>query len=384
MPVDFTLRSCFLKVPNELLKSFFERRGELLHFAWDAFALGDTDPAHEEWLKLPVERRDDGERELRGVFEFATPDAVARLVEAGSRRGIDLREPLARRKGLWHQVLWAYLEHREVFEAARALQRIDVLHGRYWMQRLHLPCKTPDTSQRVCDELSAAVSAYYLAREGCGAFCEFHYVPRDTSKHCYVGYPEDHPETDLGYGAGGRLELRGRKGVFRVAFVYDAAEGSLCVNARGGRVVQEELQRIFARVALGEELAPESSPPQIYRVHLFKRRDFAIPLEPADGLELARVKALRLNLLGRSRMLFDARGLALGLNVYDDVEDALRGLRVPDANVEVDHATLQFVFKEMQPRVLPVRLSAHGCDLRDGPAHAVVRRCLRRAGLACA
>lgn len=380
----FNPRELFLQIPDELLRPYFEERGLLTGFPWNGFELGDVDPRYDAWLGEPVHLRDPVERELRDVAEFAKRDGEHRLIEAARLRGFDIAEPLGRRDGPVHKALWAYVAHRDVFDLARQFQEVDVLHGRFWLRRTNLVRCAPETSEATCNAIGAAVSAYFKHREGCGALCEVHYLLREEAKHCFIGYPEDHPDTELVYGDDKRLTPSARKGVFRVAFVFDEQSGTLDVHARGGRAVQEELQRIFARIALGVELPPESSPPTLHRVHLLKHRDFVIPLEPEDGVELARVKSLRLDLLGRSRVEFDARDVALGLNVYDDVEQALQGLGIPDSNVEVVHATLQFVFKFVKPRVLRFAVTPHSCELRDGPGHAIARRCIVRAGLACA
>ena len=120
---------------------------------------------------------------------------------------------------------------------------------------------------------------------------------------------------------------------------------------------------------------------------LLKERGFSFHTEPGDQVREVRVKKLRLAVMGHrgATLDFNAGHIRYGNNVYDFMEPALRGYRMPLANVNVDVATIQMVFAwPSGPRTLTFDLWPDSCNLRDAPEHLVAKRCLRRWELACA
>ncbi len=383
MPVRFSPPVFFLQVSNELLRTYFARRGELTDFPWRRFTLGNCDPAFEAWCALPEGSREESESELRAVAELGTREGLALLVEQARLRGIDITRDIDRLSGLWHRAFWVFVVHPDVFDAARQLHHVDHLHGRYWRTRGGLVTRLPDESSATRSALGEALSAYFRERQGGGEYCDVHCYHR-AGKHWFLAYPQDVPESVLGYEEGA-LRSRSQRPVFEVVYAFDPAAGTLDLHARGDRRMHEDLQKIYSRVVLGADLPPETLPPSPYRIDRLKRRGFPFPVDPADQIQEVRVKALRLRILGGGRLTFDAGPIRQRTDVYDLMERTLDGERLPLSNVDVDVATLQLVFAWAKgPRTLTFNLRADSCNLRDAPEHLVARRCLRRWEFACA
>lgn len=386
MAVTYTLRVFFLQVSNELLRSYFESRDELRDFDWDGFSLSASDPLYDAWSALPERSRNETDSELRAVAELGTRERLPILIEQARLQGIDLAAELDPRAGPWQQSFWTFLKYRRVFDAGRQVHRVDHLHGRYWRTRAGLPRTPPETTPAIRDALEDSLAAYFYGKDRLPEDqCAVHFLRRGD-KVCYVGYPQDAAESVLGYEAG-RLRAKGQRFVREVVFAYDPVAGTLDTHARGDQRRHDELQEIFSRVVLGQELPPDASSPQPYRPNVLKSRDFRFRIDSEDHVREMRVKALRLDVIGHrgSTLDFDAGPLRYGNNVYDLVEPSLRGHNMPLANVNVHVATIQMVFAwPSGPRTLTFDVRPDSCGLRDAPEHLVARRCLRRSEIACA
>jgi len=189
LPLQFTPRVFFLSVPNELLKSYFARRGELLDFPWERFALSDSDPLYEEWRALPEQQRDQTEAELRAVADIGTTDGLRLVAEEARARGIDLAPILRTLDGPWAQALRIFLEHRELFDIAGRFDRADQLNGRYWRKRADLTRKEPDVSPVSCAALGTSIAAYFQPAEKGAARCHVRWDIRGGRRHYFIAYP---------------------------------------------------------------------------------------------------------------------------------------------------------------------------------------------------
>ena len=380
---SFTPRVFFLHVPNELLKAYFERRGELRDFEWDRFTLSSSDPLYDAWRDLPETARVASEGELRAIAALGTRHGLA-LIHAEARgRGVDLAG-LPVHGNLWHQALWVFLTHREVFDAARQSFRIEQLNRRHVRTRGGLPRLAPDLSNGVCSNLRDALVAYYRRKvEGSGDNCVVH-AYRHDERFRFVAYPEDLCDAFLEYRQG-ELRAENRRPVLEVVFTYDALAGTVEVFARGDRRRHEDLAQIFSRVVLGADLPPASKPPARYRLNVLKRRGIVFPTDVSDHVREVRVKALRLAVLGGGRLTVDAGPMRNHVSVYDVMDRSLHTERLPLSNIDVEVATLQMVFSWAEgPRTLTFDVRPDYCNLGDAPEERVARNCIHRSEIVCA
>lgn len=379
----FTPRVFFLHVPNELLKAYFERRGELRDFEWDRYTLSHSDPLYDAWRDLPEAARVASEGELRTIAALGTRHGLA-LIHAEARgRGISLAA-LPVHGNLWHQALWIFVTHREVFDAARQSFRIEQLNRRHVRTRGGLPRLAPDLSNDVCSNLRDALVAYFRRKvEGSGENCVVH-AYRHDGRFRFVAYPEDLCDAFLEYRQG-ELRAANRRPVLEVVFTYDAVEGAVETFARGDRRRHEDLAQIFSRVVLGADLPPATKAPARYKLNVLKRRGIAFPTDVSDHVRDVRVKALRLAVLGGGRLTVDAGPMRDRVSVYDVMDRSLHTERLPLSNIDVEVATLQMVFSWAEgPRTLTFDVRPDHCNLGDAPEEQVARRCIHRSEIACA
>lgn len=381
MVSEFSPRSFFLKVPNELLKTYFARRGELTDFSWEGFALFETDPLFVAWRELPEDRRDQAEAEMRCVAEIGTPEGVRLLVEEAKTDGLDLAQRFAKIHGPWAQAFYVFLEHREVFDRACRFDDADDLNARYWRKRGEVPRKDPDVSPDGCRALETGIGDYFRVRDGRGGLVHARWDLRGGRRDYFSVHPLDGARLVEDFDEHGEFRRHAARSPFLVVFVYDREDGTLAVNARGDRRLHADLLQIFTRAILGEDLAPETQAPAPFRLNVLKRRDFAFATEPGGPIERVRVKSLRTAHLCGGRITYDAEAFRRRRNIYDLIEDSGH----PLTNVDVDRVGLQMFFRFMEgPRVLPVTMTPHRWSLGDTPEDLIARECLVRSGLACA
>lgn len=379
----FTPKAFFLAVPNELLKLYFERRGELRDFTWNQFALSTSDPLHDAWCALPEDARLATEGEFRAVADLATRHGLAVLEVEARVHGVDLASSLPAHASPWHRVFHVCVHHPVVFAAAREALRIERLHRRHVRTRMGFERQIPDSSPLKCDELRDALVAYFRRKiDAPDLHCVVHSY-RVGERFRFVAYPEDLCRSYLAY-AQGELRPQCRRPVVEVVFTYDPVAGSVEIYARGDRRRHEDLAQLFSRVVLGKDLPPESKAPARYRLNVLKRRGISFPTDVADQVREVRVKALRLGVLGGGKFTVDAGPLRDRVNVYDVMDRSLLGEQLPLVNVDVQVATLQMVFAWTEgPRTLTFDVRPDQCNLGEAPEERVARKCLERTEIVC-
>ena len=102
------------QVPKPLLKTFFDRRGELQDIQWSE-AGGGGRRSNLRSLAGPARGKPEYvERWFRAVAELATPEGLQTLIEEGQFHGVDLTVCLGQLKGVHEKVFWVYLNHEDL------------------------------------------------------------------------------------------------------------------------------------------------------------------------------------------------------------------------------------------------------------------------------
>lgn len=386
MAIQYTPRVFLRQVPKDLLKTYFERRKDLADFDWAALTDGEIDPLFEAWQALPDPKREEVESEFREVAELATHDGVRAIIEEGQFHQLDLAPELEAREGLHQKAFWVLLEHRVVFDVASQLNHADHLNGRYWRKRKDIPKKVPDVSAAARDALGQALSAYYREHQGRGERCKVECYLRAGKHHYFFAYPADYADTFIGYKPDGSFERRPQKPAFEVVFIYNPQDGTLDLYAQGDKDLKRDLQEIFSRIVLKEEIGPEAKNANPYELNGLKKRSFPFPTDSADGITEVRVKSLRLAVLGgRRRITLEGDARKNREDIYDLMDTALNEQRLPLSNVNVSHATIQMIFANNNGRPKTVTFNVSypdSCNLRDKPEHLKAKEYLKRWGIA--
>lgn len=389
----YTPRSFLRNVPAEFLRRYFKTQKVLTDFDWARFDETNIEPLFEAWEALPEPARRQIESHFRQVDDLATEMGVAALAHevkyAGGQEAADALSAIDgfHAKGLW--VLCRDLEEDptgDIFECATLLNRADKLNGKYWKRRIGLSKKRPDIAPKTREELGKAISAYYRREEGRGVRCKVELLLRDGHVHYFFAYPEDFADLFIGYDREGNFARRLQQPAFEVVFIFDEIAGTLNLWAPGRRETKVELEEIFGRVILHEELGDEKEK-KPYELNGLKNRNFRFTTDPADGIGSVRVKRLRLAIMGgrkRSITLESDVGSSR-FAVYDLLDHAINSKNVPLSNVNVTHARIQIVFDRPADRWKSLTFNVsypEGCDLHDKPQHVLARKYLERWGIA--
>lgn len=193
-------RNTFLRqTPNRILKEYFAGKGLLAEVDFDGRRETEIEPVAEALNGLEDEQRTKVEAEFAQVYEMACSLGVQVLIEeAGSPfHKLDWTETFRQMKNAYEKALWAFMNHRKVFENASDLAYMDRVGG--WKQRYVGEGLTPAVEERDKDNLASAVCAFY-STQGRGYHCTVdNYRRENPERHCYFVYPEDYPDTAIGY-----------------------------------------------------------------------------------------------------------------------------------------------------------------------------------------
>jgi hypothetical protein len=287
------------QAPNALLEVYVERRGQLGDLSWDGLEETEIDAIYAAWQALPKEERDQIELDFQAIDDMACAEGVIAILEEGQFHGEDLAAELAAREGFHHKAFWTFLERSRIFEVASLLDHVDNLNRRYWLRRKDMPKKDLDLSQQARADFEASLSTLYQRRQARGGRCRMEPYLRRGRYHYIFAYLEDYASTFVGWRADGEFERRPQRSAFEVVFIYDPVDGTLDLyaQAQGDKELKTELQQIFSRVFLHEDLGAEGRGSHSYDLNGLKR-PFAFPTDPEDGVLDIRVKKLRLTVIG--------------------------------------------------------------------------------------
>lgn len=409
MAHDYTPRVFFRQTPNSLLEVYFRRRAADDGADWDALQAAPTDPAlapwqafakidwsalgetdiesiYEAWQDLPKDEREESESDFRAIYDMSTGDGVRVVIEEGHFHKKDLGPELDAIEGYHAKAMHVFLNYARIFRVARLMNYADHYDRRYRRKRNDLPKKQPDISMAARDALKKAIAAYYWQKEGRGQNCTVETYLRANRYHYFFAYPEDYAGTFIGYDSSGTFVRRAQQPAFEVVFVFDPVDGTLELYARGDKKLKQDLQALFGRTILHEDIGPEKRNSNPYDLSGLKRRDFKFQPQPGDGLTAVRVKNMRLRIKGNPRRRLTVEGdiRSNPMDVYDVMRDTLDDKKLPITNVDVDHAALEAEFASNgngRPLRIPFGISEKSCNLKESPEHLIIKDCLKRSGI---
>jgi hypothetical protein len=204
--------------------------------------------------------------------------------------------------------------------------------------------------------------------------------------HYFFVYPQDYTSTTIEFDSNGRFQRRPQSPAFEVIYVYDPVEGALELYARGKRELKEDLQKIFSRSILHENLPREDRNAPPYELNLLKRRSFAFPTDPADGIREVRIRELKLSVIGnyRHRIALEVSPNGPADEIYDFMDRFLNSEALPLTLVDVKSAVIQMRFNNNDGRggdvkTISFRISCpDSCNLKDKPEHIIARKYLKK------
>ena len=344
MSKHFQLLDFLRRAPKDLLQTYCNRHGILKGFDWGA---GKQVPAEYAVAKLRAAGPD--------VLKKVTLDfhAVWDLAGAGFTRGVlneaqyrndaAAYETMKRLKSHLAKAFWTTLERQGYVSNAKILSDVDKLSEGAWIKRSGFPLRPGLVDQAVVDALSDALVEFFSAREHRGSNCKIDCLRRGDEE-IFFAYAQDHPDTDLFWHAG-QLEPQELNPSFKLIFKHNDSRRTLEIHLEGDKTVVPDLQQIFARSVIGDEI-PREAPrdDQIYDLKRFREPGFRFEYSTDLGIADARITKMRFRIKGEPwrRLMVEAE------NFKD--RDALRDLvdvvteRLPQPRLVLDQVYVNVLF----------------------------------------
>jgi hypothetical protein len=196
-------------------------------------------------------------------------------------------------------------------------------------------------------------------------------------------YLSDYPDTFVGYNDDGALDRHPQTPAFDVVFRYDESCGHLDLYAEGPQQLRRDLEGIFGRTALSEDLALEPPPGAPFHLDHLKDPTFEFATEPADGIFNVQLRTMQLSVPDKKsgRITFELLPYSNGGNIHDLIADALNQVTWQLDDLRVDLVRIKVTFLHGKPRAKTVtfNISPYSCPLKDHvPEHVTIRRCLKK------
>jgi hypothetical protein len=389
MARPFDLKKQLKLHDRTLLRRLFAEHGVLADVPWDDVRPHDVEPIVARWPAVPDDRRRHLEVVLQDVNELAQERCQRVLVEDLDECRPDAREAFRAWPGQHDRALWAYLDAREVFDGAATFARAEALRGGQFANRWNsLPKEplefTPDRKAA----LERGIRDFYREKELRDDRCCVHHARRANGADYFYAYIPEWADKRLGFDAAGELQAYEQKYAFHNVFVFEPADGSLEIVARGGKKVQLPLRRAFCDAVLG--LKVEDTDPirrSYYLDHLLDPA-FAFATEPDDRVAAVRLRRLRVLPIVDRPALEGAELRLKEVASLDEVRTAAArfcaAFDLERSQVAVVQAGIQIEFQRegrARPRSMTFNVSTPTtCDLKSKPddVRVVGERCIRR------
>jgi hypothetical protein len=367
-----------------MLREYFDGRGVLGEVAWDELKHEGYEAVYAGWQTLSAQTREAIGAHFLNVAGLATKQGVQVIIEEGKFHKKDLVAELAPFPSHTEKAFHTLLHHPSVFRVASQLNYTDNL-TRYWHRRHDLPKKRPDISPAARMALRRAVSDYYVENQGRGLHHDLD-LRRHGSVHYFMVYLSDYPDTFVGFDSEGKVARQPQTPAFDVVFRYDEDRGHLDLYAEGPKQLRRDLERLFAKTALAEDLSSQSLTGVAFNLDHLKDPSFSFITEPEAGIFSVAIRTMQLSIPDKStgRITLELPPYAPGGNIHDLIEDALNQNNWRLEDLRVDQVKLKVIFLHGKPRPKTVsfNISPNSCPLKDHVVeHATIRRHLKQWGI---
>ncbi len=385
LPDHYSPKHFLQQIPHRLLMEFFIRRGQLTDLDWDNLH-DSVDPILRAWQLLPLQQQADIERWFRTISALATKEGLRIVIEECRFHKVDTHEQFQKPLGIHEKVFWAFLQNEIVILSAGRLNRADHLHARYWRRRNNLPAKQPDLTHPTRTLLEQAISTYYTEHQNRGAFCKVQVYLRKEKIHYFFAYPSDYADTAIVYNDRGEMERQFQHAAFEVIFAYNQETGILDAFVQGDKTLRRDLEALFCRLVLKEELPAEDPERPPYQLEALRNPDFDFPTNPEDRIIETRVKSLRLSIVGPGfgRITFESDSWRKRGDIHYLVGHFLNHETASSVSMQVTQAEMQVTFETPEgPNTVAFRIThPDSCSLKDEPEHLLIKEYLLRWGIA--
>jgi hypothetical protein len=150
------------------------------------------------------------------------------------------------------KAFWAATERPAWTRTAKIISGVDKLPPGAWIKRAGLPARPGPVNAAMIEELETALVAFFTKQEQRGRNCKIDCVRQGDCEVFYAN-AEDYPDTQLNW-KDGILTAQTTSPSFGLVFKHYDGDRMLDVYLDGDHLIVPDLQQIFARTVLGEEI----------------------------------------------------------------------------------------------------------------------------------
>lgn len=340
MSRHFSIPKMLRMTPKELLKEFFGfLDAELLCIDWKRLRPRQIGPLLTAIGWLSAERQHQIESELSAIFELSSQRGWEAILDAAQLLG-KAKDVLALSEEYccYGRALAVWLFHRQVFEQATVMGRVDSLTR---LRKRSVPPLPPRINPDTIGQLEKALAACLWREEGRGKRCTVDYFRRKCAD-IFVAWIDDFVQAIISHDENGKLGPQFVRPTFEIAFIYREQEGTLELFAKVAPALKPKLESIFAEIILRADLA-DSRSGLPFDLNRLKERYFLLPTDPEDHI-VAWVRRLRLDLPDEVRVTVELRKDTQGCDIYDAIETCLGEQLQSWGGIDVSLATFRLEF----------------------------------------
>ena len=398
MAQKFAPRSFFRKASNADLKHYFHEQGLLEDFDFDGMSETKIQPLYVRWLELSDEVRSKTDLDFQEIHSLVCESGIKAILTESRwpehRRKYpedkNLGEQLGNMQSHHDRVFWIFRNRQKYWKGALYCHKVDLIRDNGWRKIKNLPrqSKPPDDDDIRIAAMEKAIGTYYHHKDGRGKNCKVE-IYRWEDEDCYFCYSEDYPKASIEF-RGDKFIRRRHNPAFEVIFRHNPEKGTLETNARGGRKVVQDLQKLFAQYILSiDDLQIDKTSERVYDMDFFKNPVFRY--DPESGIIDVMMKKMEiLPHNGSDDRIAVTSGMKKGQHsLQKSLQTILAGLRQENNGRPVPYsilqATIQVKFampggKKSRPKTFHIGWP-NRCSLQHDKHDMIIKQMLELSGV---
>ncbi len=279
---QFTMTTLLRRTPFKALRWFLPSVGLDMGFDWDKMRACDLPKVLAAYEQIPDANKEKAEITVQEIIQLADIDGVAALKEAAKICGVSYWELAFKvHSSAYLQAIYAWSEHRNVFEKAKELLRTN--RAVATRKRIGLPVGVAPFSEEKIQRLQFQLQNFLQEKDKCGKVCTVDVIERDMGKFCIIAYPDGHAVPKLYHDDEAKLRPRMDVSVFEILFGIDTVAGTLELSTHLPKRLKQDLEDLFIRTLYEIEPPPVMLP--TYNLQMLKDPKLVLATEAKDNLK---------------------------------------------------------------------------------------------------
>jgi hypothetical protein len=364
--LPFSFRHFLRQTPSPALKAFFDDRG--VEFG-DAVDWGAAEHVIARQIAAAMDRMS-GEQVASLISGLERAHSLSD--EHGTRALVNAAEDPEAMLAVFDEAendqertLRVLVQSPKVFERAEDIRYFDYrVEGSFGRRFRAQQDAAVSRDPGDLEKFQCAVGTYFRSIDGSGRSCVAEIIDRNADGTVQVTlFVEGLASNAVGFDNRG-LYRRPQRPAIQAAVVYCGRTGTIETVAKGGKPVHEQLRKLFAQELLRIDPRFDGIRPRRFRLGTLTGRP-TLPTDPADGIERARVRRLKLlPISNRPGALViegpsdrpDVSAQGLSSDWFQDWDPLHRGFHIVQATISIHFRTID----GRRPRTIHLDLTSLG------------------------